>query len=407
MQFFPCAPISYAVEITFACTNACPGCANVLGASRTEVMTDWKQLFDLIAPPNNRHQYAELIRITGGEPTLHREFGQIIRYVDTFGIPHATFTNGQWENPVEILDIFRHCHNFAGVLVSLHGSTASVHNAFVGGDETSFEKTCASIQRIADAGVVVFTNTVLTAQNCDRIEQIIALSQKLGADYAVFNRYFGKPHPVEPAEEQLRHAVRIIEKLHEEGVACRLGDCVPPCFEPNSSLGSTGGIEHCAIAPNGDVRPDNLTRYLFGNLFERSVEDIWQSEQAAWYRSQIPQQCLECVELTRCRGGARSVTVEHGFEGDRLMKAPLQTSPVETLEFDPEWKLLPYFTVREQPFGYLLCRVNWAVPVAHEAKPIVDAMNGGTSLGQLYQQFGDEALVFVGHLYKEGCIGFE
>ncbi len=406
-MYFPSAPISYAVEITFECNNFCPGCANVLEPNRGEILYDWKTLFDRIAPPGDRRKYAELIRITGGEPTLHKEFRQIIEYVDTFGIPHATFTNGRWAHPDEIIGVFQKCNNFVGLLISLHGSTAPAHKAFVGGVETSFEETCANIQRATDSGFEVFTNTVLTKYSCEQIEDIIALSQKLGTNHAVFNRYLGKAHPVEPTEKQLRRAILLIEKLEGEGVSCHIGDCVPPCFVKNSSVGSNGGIEHCAISPEGFVRPDNLTSYVFGNFFEQSIEEIWQSDRAQWYRNQVPENCLECIELSRCRGGCRSVTIEYGLEGDRLMQAPIREAPSETIELNPEWKVIPYFTIREEPFGYLLARYNWSVPVTHDAKALVDAINGENTLAQLQHQFGGEALNFVGHLYREGCIGFE
>ncbi len=377
---FPSTPISYAVEITYECNNFCPGCANVLSFNRNEVLHDWKSLFDRIAPFEDCRKYAELIRITGGEPTLHKEYLQIIQYVDTFGIPHATFTNGLWTEPDKFISLFQNCNNFIGLLVSLHGSTAEVHQTFIESCETAFEETCANIQQTADAGIEVFTNTVLTKYNCEQIEEIIALSQELGAGYAVFNRYLGKPHPFDPTEDQLRQAIQLIEKLHSEGVTCRIGDCVPPCFVKNSSLGSNGGVEHCIISPKGFVRPDNLTSYTFGNLFEQSIEEIWQSEKAQWYREQVPEPCLECVELPRCRGGCRSVTIEYGLEGDRLMKDPIREAPVETIELNPEWKPVPYFTVREESFGYLLCRYDWSVPVTRDAKLLVDAIDGEHTL---------------------------
>jgi hypothetical protein len=146
---------------------------------------------------------------------------------------------------------------------------------------------------------------------------------------------------------------------------------------------------------------------VFGNLFEQSIEDIWQSEQIQWYRNQIAEDCLECLELPRCRGGARSVTVEYGLQGDPLMKSPIRETRPEMLEFDPQWKPIPYFTIREEPFGYLLARLNWSVPITHEAKPLVDAINGEHTLAELQDQFGDEALDVVGHLYREGCVGFD
>ncbi len=102
------------------------------------------------------------------------------------------------------------------------------------------------------------------------------------------------------------------------------------------------------------------------------------------------------------------MTVEYKLEGDRLMKAPIRAAPVETIEFGPTWKPIPHFTtIREESFGYILCRYNWSVPITHDARPIVDAIDGETTLAHLHRQFGDEALDFVGQLYREGFVGFE
>lgn len=403
---FPSAPISYAVEITYQCNNACSGCANVLERHRHRFLSDWKSLFDQIAPPEQRMKYAELIRITGGEPTLHHEFSQIIAYVDTFGIPHATFTNGLWRNPQAVVSTFAKCQNFIGALISLHGSTAAAHAAFTDNHEATFEEVCANIRRAADSGLEVFTNTVLTKFSCEQIEEMIALSQKLGATYTVFNRYLGKPHPNEPAEEQLRQAIRLIERLQHDGVPCRIGDCVPYCFEKNSTLGSNGGIEHCVISPLGDVRPENLTSYTFGNIFEESIEDIWSSEKIQWYRQQIPSNCLDCVALPHCRGGCRSMMVEYALANDPLMKAPIHES-LDNIELHPDFRPLPFFNLRQEAFGYLLVRLNWSIPVSFEAKPLIDAINERETLSELYSQFGDDALDFIGYLAKQRFIDFE
>jgi radical SAM protein with 4Fe4S-binding SPASM domain len=400
-------PLAYNLELTLACNHACVGCANVLQPTSNHVLTDWRGVLERIAPPHNRRRYAELIRLTGGEPTLHPEFPEIVACLDTFGIPHATLTNGVWPQPDLVVQTFQKCRHLIGLLVSLHGRTAAAHGTFSGCDAAAFERTCANIRRAAEAGLEVFTNTVLTKHNCDQIEEIIALSQRLGAGYAVFNRYLGQPHPIEPTETQLHEAVLLIERLHQEGAPCHLGDCVPPCFTPNSSEGSNAGIELCTIAPNGDVRPDNLTHYTFGNIFEQSIEDIWQSERAQWFRQQIPAQCLECVKVSRCRGGARALMVEYDWPSDPLMREPLRDAEPETLELHPDWKPVPHFTLREEPFGLLVCRVNWSVPVSFEAKPLLDTLHGEATLSALHAQFGDAGLELIGRLYQEGCVEFE
>ena len=89
------------------------------------------------------------------------------------------------------------------------------------------------------------------------------------------------------------------------------------------------------------------------------------------------------------------------------MKVPLQAPRHDELELDPQWKPLPYFTIRKEDFGYLLVRYNWSVPVSHDAKELIEAIDGETSLGQLLQRFGDEGLELIGHLYRQGCVEFE
>jgi radical SAM protein with 4Fe4S-binding SPASM domain len=405
-MFFPSAPLSYAIELTYACNNSCTGCANVWGTRRQQSLTNWQDLFNRIAPPDHPDKYADLIRLTGGEPTLHPELPQIVNHIDSLGIAHVLFTNGRWSDPQAIIDLYQDQENCLGMLVSLHSSIPSVHNTLVN-DNNAFAETCANIRRAADAGIEVFTNTILSKESCDQVEDIIHLSQELGAAYAVFNRFLGVETPRHPTKEQLREAVLLIEDLHKQGVSCRIGNCVPKCFAPNSTEGSNAGIEHCAISPEGLVRPDNLTSTVFGNIFEQSITEIWQSEQAQQYRQQIAPVCLECVELSRCRGGDRSVAVEQGEKKDPLMTEPLYEIEPKTVQFDPSWKPVARFRIREEAFGYLVTRYNWSIPVAFTAKPVLDAVNGTNTLAEIQEQFGNEGLDLIGRLYQEDCLGFE
>jgi radical SAM protein with 4Fe4S-binding SPASM domain len=405
-MLFPSAPLSYAVELTYACNNSCTGCANVWGTRRQQQLTNWRNLFDRIAPAEHPEKYAELIRLTGGEPTLHPELTQIVNHVDSLGIAHVLFTNGRWYDPQAIIDLYQEQKNCLGMLVSLHSSTSHSHNTLVN-DNNAFAETCANIRRAADAGIEVFTNTILSKESCEQVEDIIRLSEELGAEYAVFNRFLGKENPHHPSEEQFRDTVLQIEDLHKQGVSCRIGNCVPKCFAPNSTEGSNAGIEHCAISPQGLVRPDNLTSTVFGNIFEQSITEIWQSEQARQYRQQIAPACLNCVELSRCRGGDRSVAVEQGEKKDPLMTGPLYETEPKTVEFDPSWKPVARFRIREESFGYLVTRYNWSIPVAFTAKPVLDAVNGTNTLAEIQERFGDEGLDLIGRLYQEDCLAFE
>lgn len=402
--FFPSAPISYTVELTHNCANQCPGCANAWKYSINET-SNWKTLFDRIAPPKNRSKFVELIRLSGGEPTLHSQFYEIIQYIDTFSIPHALFTSARWKNPEEIILHYQKLNNFVGMLISLHGSTASTHNAFIGNHSDGFKETCSNIKKASAAGLDVFTNTVLTKHACGEVQNIIHLSQSLGASYAVFNRFLSKEnHPIQPSDSQLHETVLLIEDLHKKGTNCRIGNCIPKCFVENSSEGANAGIEHCSISPDGWVRPDNLTRFAFGNIFDQPIEDIWRSESANLYRRQINELCLDCVEISRCRGGEKSLAIEYSLENDHLMREPIYQNLKDPIILDPQAKIFPNFKVKNERFGYLLTRYNWSVPVSSDAKPLIDEILNRPTISSFYAQYGDDALNLIIQLYKEGCV---
>jgi radical SAM protein with 4Fe4S-binding SPASM domain len=406
-MFYPTSPISFAIEITYSCSNRCPGCANAWRHKQNQTLKEWKLLMDRIAPPDDRKKYAELLRITGGEPTFHNEFFEAIQYLDTFGIPHALFTTGRWSNPNLIVELYKSCQNAVGMLISLHGKNEEMHNAFIGEIPGAFKETCNNVKLAAQSGITVFTNTVITKYNSEHLEQIVDLSQRLGANFAVFNRFLGNQHPLQPTDLQLQKAVCLIENLKENGYPCRIGNCIPKCFIENSSEGSNAGIEHCAISPEGWVRPDNLTNFTFGNIFEIGIEDIWQSINADYYRQQIPTECYECVELTRCRGGEKSVSLEYGLSKDNLIRAPLSYKRTEPLMLNPDFIPIPYFNIRKQPFGFILTRYNWSIPILEEASSIIDSIQKRNDLATIRNRFGKKGLTLIGYLYKEGFIGFQ
>jgi radical SAM protein with 4Fe4S-binding SPASM domain len=405
-MLFPSTPISFAVEITYACNNKCSGCANVWESQRREQLNNWKAIFDRICPPHHRQQYAELIRITGGEPTLHPEFSQIIQYIDSFEISHVTFTTGRWHHPHKLIELFKNSQNLEGLLISVHGADEFTHNSFVESVKRAFSETCKNIENATQAGIEVFTNTVLTKYNCAQIDKIIQLSKNLGASFAVFNRYLGKPHPLEPTEQQLYEAVKYIDELALKGEQCSIGNCIPKCFINHSFEGSNAGIEHCAISPQGFVRPDKTTYNIYGNVFENSIEEIWQSNAAQWYRQQILPACLNCVELPFCRGGAKLIE-NKTFIPDRFIKQPILEKAPYQINFPPNLKPFVQFKIREESFGYLLTRYNWSIPVSKDIESLLPYLNGETTLASISELFGESALNLIAIFHKNSMVEFK
>ncbi len=321
----PETPSVFTLELTTLCNNSCSGCANleVPQAKKNkayQTMTNWKKIIAAIKP------YAKLIRISGGEPTLHKDFFQIVRFLEENQIPHALLTTGRWGKAKtdKLIALYKQCEYFVGLLISLHGSNARTHNAFVESSPKAFAETCRNIYKASKAGLRVFTNTVLTRYACREVLDIIELSSSLGAQYQLFNRFLTNDHPLEPGKELLFDTLQKIERLHLKGFSCRVGNNVPLCFAQSSSEGGKAGFELCHISPSGEIRPDNLTRLSFGNLLEDRLRNIWDSPASRLYRISFPPDCLQCKAFHLCRGGAKSLTFQYGLERDKLMRSPIQ-----------------------------------------------------------------------------------
>ena len=83
-------PVFYALELTTACDNHCTGCSNVFSAGRLPLSAvDWRRALSGLT------SRAHVLKLTGGEPTLHPDFLEIIHAVEETGIPFTLFTNAR------------------------------------------------------------------------------------------------------------------------------------------------------------------------------------------------------------------------------------------------------------------------------------------------------------------------
>jgi radical SAM protein with 4Fe4S-binding SPASM domain len=369
------------VELTPACNNACVGCGNVFADNRSpEPLSaqEWCATLDCIAPSTS------WLKITGGEPTLHPEFEEIIEHVAVLGIPFTLFTNARWLEPERLVDFLADIPQLDGLLISLHGVRAQSHEAFTC-TSGSFDEAVANIQLAVEAGLKVTTSTVLTQYSCPEVKDIVALSQELGTDHAAFQRFIGVALPeIEPGELELQWAVRAIEDIADgeseiggngrgpkgNGKLVRFGTPIPHCFTANNSYGCLAGVAQATIDPWGNVRPCNHTPLTCGNLLEQSLEEIWHSAAMEAWRGMIPVECMGCREFAMCRGGCRATALLRGLDKDPLIRKPVITKPQE-----PAGKLALEGT---QPLSHSSHKVKVVMNILdgqHYARPI-DALGG-------------------------------
>lgn len=399
-------PIHYFLELTPQCNNRCLGCGDIFSDRNIPPLSanQWQMILNKISP------HAVRLRISGGEPTLHPEFETIIKFVRSLDIGFTLFTNARWQSPEKLICFLKDTPQCRGLLISLHGDCAGIHEAF-SGINGSFDETVSNIRMAVNSGISISTSTIITKANYNRINEIIAFISSLGIRRLFFARYLPvKNNAIMPSRDQLKQAMNDIQTWRKDGIRVGFSVCLPQCFMRSSSAGCLSGVTYCVIDPHGNVRPCTHSPLICGNLFEQSLEQIWHGRDMQRWREMIPVQCHDCLEFSKCHGGCRAAAISAGMEKDPLMGNPIlkkEQSPPEISELYEGAYPVRHFIIRQESFGYVLIYENQILPVAHQAKPILDMLDGSLTLLQIKERFGQDGLNFVGALYQKGFVEME
>lgn len=297
-------------EITPACNNHCVTCGNVFaepaeGRQPPECAAilspdEWALIFHKLAPPVRR------IVITGGEPTLHPGFFEILDALESCPVKFTIFTNAMWDDPDAVIDNLRGRKQLTGLLVSVHGDDAATHEAFTR-TPGSYLKTLQNIRRAVSAGIPLNISSVIHRYNCDRIANVHALAGRAGAKGICFNRLLGTKHTsINPSSDQVSDALRRIESLNTDEIPVRTGATLPHCFSSSFSGPCGAGASFVTIDPWGNVRPCNHSPLIAGNILSDRIESILDSEVLRHWRGFVPEPCRGCASFSLCGGGCRA-----------------------------------------------------------------------------------------------------
>jgi MoaA/NifB/PqqE/SkfB family radical SAM enzyme len=118
------------------------------------------------------------LAFTGGEPTIHRQFDEIIRRVCEAAHTFSFVSNGtNFARIVPLLQQYRHW--FTGVTFSLDGAHEATHDRLRGAGSYRRVMRAASLCVLKDFPFTL--NMVLTAQNRGEVEAIVRLATRLGS----------------------------------------------------------------------------------------------------------------------------------------------------------------------------------------------------------------------------------
>ena len=166
------------VELVNICNLHCSYCFRDEDALYGKAQPlDPARLFDLLDhAPESLKPLA--ISFTGGEPTLHPRFGEIVRGVSDRGARFKMVTNG-WHFDRVCDDLIASRHKLVGISFSLDGATRAAHDAHRGSG--SFNRLMKALA-LCQAGQLPFQfNVLLRKDTLGEMERIAVLAARLGA----------------------------------------------------------------------------------------------------------------------------------------------------------------------------------------------------------------------------------
>lgn len=274
-------PVNATLELTYRCNNRCVHCYCSLPAADPEALrnemgtSEVKALLDQLADMGSLW-----LLITGGEPLLREDFGEIYLHARKRGFIVTLFTNGTILDR-ETVELLRRCPPFA-VEITLYGATRQTYERLTG-NAGSFDRCMAGIRAIVGAGISLRLKTMALTINRHEIGAMDSLAKELGCEFRfdpvlhrrIDNRDHSDPERYRLAPEEVVRLDRMFPKRMEEyRKFCDRFLGTPGGSDRLYQCGAGAGSIH--ITPYGYASGCSLMLKDTFSLKERSLKWIWE-----------------------------------------------------------------------------------------------------------------------------------
>jgi pyrroloquinoline quinone biosynthesis protein E len=307
------SPFGLLAELTYRCPLACPYCSNPLNMAgyQDELTTDeWRRVLGEAADLGVLQCH-----LSGGEPLLRRDLVEIAAGAHDLGLYTNLVTSalGLSRPRAEQLRAAGLDH----VQISIQADEPVVSDRIAG--TPSFERKIEAMGVVKELGWPLTVNVVLHRYNIDRVAEVLALAESVGADRLELanTQYYGwawrNRDALLPSRAQLEAAEVVVRAARE-----RLRDrmdilyVIPDYYSryPKPCMGGWASRQ-LTVTPNGDVLPCPAAQSLplpRASVRENSLERIWaESPVMTAFRGTdwMPEPCRSCPRREVDFGGCR------------------------------------------------------------------------------------------------------
>jgi [mycofactocin precursor peptide]-tyrosine decarboxylase / 3-amino-5-[(4-hydroxyphenyl)methyl]-4,4-dimethylpyrrolidin-2-one synthase len=303
------APICLTWELTYACNLACVHCLSSSGRRDPRELST-AECRALIEEFERMQIF--YVNIGGGEPTVRKDFWELLDYAVDHHVGAKFSTNGSRITPAIARRLAS--TDYVDVQISLDGATAEINDAIRGSG--SFETAMRAIQNLSAAGMNNFKiSVVATRANVDQLDAFKAIADRHHAQLRITRlRPSGRGADVwddlHPTQAQQR---RIYDWLMAHGEKVLTGDSffhLGAYGAPLAGLNLCGaGRVVCLVDPVGDVYACPFAihdSFLAGNVrAPGGFARVW-SESPLFLElrgNETQGACKSCGHFDVCRGG--------------------------------------------------------------------------------------------------------
>jgi len=259
------------------------------------------------------------VKLTGGEPTLHPQFRQMVDLTNNAGLDILLETNGTLVDGDLALFLKSRPHvDF--ISVSLDGATAETHDELrsVPG---SFQRALAGIENLVRAGFRPQVICTLHKGNVSEAVEVIAIAEKLGCGSVKFNhvQQIGRGDNFNVIEGLPIPEIINMHRRIEKDIAPQFK--IPIYFDIPVAFYSLGkllvSIGRCTVQnilgllATGELAlcgvGTTIPELIYGNIGTDDLREIWcTSPGLSRLREQVPFQlrgiCGRCIHRDLCQG---------------------------------------------------------------------------------------------------------
>ncbi len=280
-------PMNSMIELTYKCNFACKHCY-VHNSNSFDIMS-----FDLVKEIIDQLSSLGVLNITisGGEPTLHKNLGEILLYIREKNMKPTLFTNGSLITD-ELIKTF--IATGTDISLSLYGSDEKQYEITTGKKE-NYDMVYNNIEKIIENNISVVFKTIAISGLVEDISNMYVYAKGKNIPLAI--ETFIRPtlngdtlNNVRPSEAQL---LKIFSDFFSK--------------EPTRRIRSNwcgAGKRTLCISPVGDVFPCPNLRLLLGNiknndlksiLFDNKLNDIIKDSEFSYMKN-----CIGCEAKEYC-----------------------------------------------------------------------------------------------------------